>query len=156
MTFDESREPCTSAKDTIADEHVQLLAFLSNEIPDAFASILDDILPEEQPVQDYITDVNERCDIFRAWQRIESQTDSLGPRLNATALAIALVAPLRELRAVTSLLLNPNGSDPRDNKWRVQGFLKDLCTDSAQGVRTCEFVFLSLPASPRPLLELIC
>lgn len=58
--------------------------------------LVDDLPPATEPVLDYITDLDERCFLFEEWQQLALRNGFFP--LNATALAVAMVAPISEIR----------------------------------------------------------
>lgn len=73
---------------------------------DTMRRVVDDIPPASEPVTDYITDLDERCQLFHELE--ENFGDRLG-FLTATVFAFVLVAPISEVRLfLSTLLTNPD------------------------------------------------
>ncbi|KAK3945642.1 hypothetical protein QBC46DRAFT_371261 [Diplogelasinospora grovesii] len=88
--------------------------------PGTVRCIVSDIHPAAEPVMDYITDIDERCRLFRELQQLTREADP-SLRLNATTLAFVMVAPIPEIReyilTVRSgpfplIMLNVNNNGP--------------------------------------------
>ncbi|KAI5868340.1 hypothetical protein GGS23DRAFT_23621 [Durotheca rogersii] len=92
---------------------------------------LDDIPPEAEPILPYITELEARCGIFR---HFKSECDQMKspPRwdLNATALAIIMVAPISQLRMVLN-----NIAGLSDVAVCFGGVFHVLCKEAVAGVR---------------------
>lgn len=67
----------------------------------AMLRFAEDAKPSSESVKDYITDVQTRLDLFKEFQRM---CHSLNVPLEATLLAIFLVAPVSEIRNVFDMI----------------------------------------------------
>jgi hypothetical protein len=91
---------------------------------------LGDIAPPTEPVEDYITDLDERCVLFAETQQLH-QDDGF-PSLNAATLGFFMVAPLSEIREHLEIVRNIDR--------RFRGSMPDyinLCAPSA--IKSCIF-----------------
>ena len=64
--------------------------------PKTVLLVLGDISPAEEPVHDYITDINERCALFGELQQLHQDLDTEMP--NAATLGFFMVAPTSGIR----------------------------------------------------------
>ncbi len=92
-------------------DRVEALALLEPDLVDQFLGALNinpnglhyilDALASDpittEPVMDYITDVDERCSLFRELEQI-FQENHLPSQLNATMLGFVMVAPIPEIK----------------------------------------------------------
>ncbi|KAF4979492.1 hypothetical protein FDECE_18046, partial [Fusarium decemcellulare] len=97
----------------------------------ALSYILDDTLPREEPL-DYITDFDERCDMFDEWHRMQQK---YGGSMTPAAVGIAMIAPLDRLRAFTEELRTQDHSEFSVST--VPGLLDNLCLSSADALSIC-------------------
>ncbi|KAK3361536.1 hypothetical protein B0T24DRAFT_691352 [Lasiosphaeria ovina] len=82
--------------------------------PDRMWRLISDIPPASEPVEDYITDVGERCGLLRELRLVlaskEDQDEDEAFPINTTIFAIFMVAPLAGLRAWVELVrTSPHG-----------------------------------------------
>ncbi|KAF4460484.1 hypothetical protein FALBO_12732 [Fusarium albosuccineum] len=97
----------------------------------ALSYILDDTLPREEPL-DYITDFDERCDMFDEWHRMQQK---YGGSMTPAAVGIAMIAPLDRLRAFTEELHTQDHGE--FSMSTVPGLLDNLCLRSADALSIC-------------------
>ncbi|KAF4984340.1 hypothetical protein FZEAL_451 [Fusarium zealandicum] len=83
------------------------LAELTTTNSRALATILADTPPQRAPIGPYITDFDERCDIVTEWEELNKHEYYT---LNATALAIIMVAPIDQLRDLRNRFRSTDGS----------------------------------------------
>ena len=84
-----------------------------------------------EAVDDYVTDLEKRCELVRRFQDLAKRCADKGepypPQLNATALAVIMVANVSELE------------DTLANERLAEETLRALCIDSVEGLRTCTY-----------------
>ena len=72
--------------------------------PKAVLRFLGDSSPAEEPVHDYITDINERCALFGELQQAHQDLDTEMP--NAATLGFFMVAPTSGIREHLAIIRN--------------------------------------------------
>lgn len=79
--------------------------------PQTVLRFLDDISPATEPVDDYITDVEERCNLFGKLQQLHCNFGV--PMPNVATLAFFMVAPVPGIRGHLERLRDPGQASPR-------------------------------------------
>ncbi|KEZ39537.1 hypothetical protein SAPIO_CDS9419 [Scedosporium apiospermum] len=127
-------DSCTiSMESRLGRDQVRRLKALPNENPDAFSHILFDELDEE-PVLDYITDLETRREIFEELQKLSKTYDE--PGLNAMTLGIVMVAPIMRLQAlVREMKSSLDKSSGLNQLLWVQGFTNFMRETAVQGIK---------------------
>lgn len=97
--------------------------------PDAMRRFADDISPPQEPVQDYITDVDTRCALFDDLRALWPYHELA---LHATVFAAFMITPISEIRNFLQIV--------RDSPFPgilISGSL----VVAADAIRACTFVF---------------
>ena len=129
-------------------DQVRRLKALPNENPDAFSHILFDELDEE-PVLDYITDLETRREIFEELQKLSKTYGE--PGLNAMTLGIVMVAPIMRLQAlVREMKSSLDKSSGLNQLLWVQGFTNFMRETAVQGIKAC------MSLGTRTALSVLC
>jgi hypothetical protein len=79
---------------------------------EAVAGFLFDLPPAAEPVTDYITDLDQRCQLFDQFRRIHQQLGQDPP--TAAMLGFVMVAPIPEIQEQLSALQNAEPHHLRD------------------------------------------
>jgi len=95
-----------------------------------------DIPPTAEPVADYITDLDERCQLFDDLRQLHQQVEEEAP--TAAMFAFVMVAPITEIQVLLSSFRNA----PPHNRWQWVRSLSDSAAPRA--MRDCMFPILQL------------
>lgn len=123
---------------------VDLFLGAVNSNPDAVRDTLGALASDPvtvEPVTDYVTDLDERCRLFRDLMQTYREYDEPS-RLNAAILAVVMVAPIPEIRSSISAIRESLHSPVMQIGMNSLG---------PAAVRSCTFPHPHPPSQPLPL-----
>lgn len=133
-----SHNPSEMLASHMGERRMQLALELITQDPQGFDAILEDRI-EQEPVLDYITDLEIRRDIFVEMQALSRE---FGPSstLTGISLGLAMVAPIDGLRRLLDEA-KPNETDPRG---RYGALFVLRGAPATNGIRACKFSIVRL------------
>lgn len=103
-----------------------------------------DIPPAAEPVEDYITDLDERCRLFDELRQLYQQLDQSPP--NAATLGFVMVAPIEEIRVHISTFGTMGNF--------VWAWAYGINAEASQAMAACTFLPSSRPTLPNIFLDI--
>ncbi|KAL2756661.1 hypothetical protein ACRALDRAFT_2026691 [Sodiomyces alcalophilus JCM 7366] len=104
----------------LADQFLRAVNVNPNGVHYTLDALASDPIAME-PVTEYITDVDERCSLFRELEQLLQEPDHLPLRLNATMLGFVMVAPIPKIKESISVIRSAPISSANTPQCRLIG-----------------------------------